>query len=148
MTEDSSHSQESQISEASEVHVDKLLNLNSYLKSAGLSPVKQLQGSFMSSMRTQRRYLQKANECLSLVIEAICPNEKEQFKEMFVQSLTSPSLQKNDIAGVDVHVLKDIYDRAETWSFRRQILSILASEHSYSQVKQVHAFVCLLVFFS
>ncbi|VDI78120.1 Hypothetical predicted protein [Mytilus galloprovincialis] len=139
ITEDSS--QNSQISDSSLVQTDKLSNLNIFLQQSGVSPVKHMQGSFLSSERTQRRYLQKANDCLAVVIEAICPKEKEAFMEKFVEShCKSTAVENNQSSrscGVNVSILKEIYDRAETWTFRRQILSILAFEHTYSQMKQM-----------
>ncbi|CAG2248591.1 unnamed protein product [Mytilus edulis] len=138
ITEDSS--QNSQISDSSLVQTDKLSNLNIFLQQSGVSPVKHMQGSFLSSERTQRRYLQKANDCLAVVIEAICPKEKEAFMEKFVESLCKSTAVENNQSsrscGVNASILKEIYDRAETWTFRRQILSILAFENTYYAAKK------------
>ncbi|CAC5418193.1 unnamed protein product [Mytilus coruscus] len=69
ITEDSS--QNSQISDSSLVQTDKLSNLNIFLQQSGVSPVKHMRGSFLSSERTQRRYLQKANDCLAVMIPGL-----------------------------------------------------------------------------
>ena len=34
--------------------------------------------------------------------------------------------------------LKEIYSKAETWTLQRQILSVIVSDRSFSEVKQVN----------
>lgn len=84
-------SQESQASEASVSGVDRLSKLNEFLSICNASPIKKIREPFeTSSERTKRRYAAKATECLTLLLETICPGESDDLKDaMFLKCESS-----------------------------------------------------------
>ena len=123
---------DSQLSEASACDALKLEALNNFLSLAGSSPVKELQGSIReASTRTQLRYIEKAKLCANLMFNTLCPNEGD--------FLMSEVLKRSQCAceNVTLSCLVEIYKRAETWTLQRQILSIIAAEHSYDDIQKV-----------
>lgn len=82
-----------------------------------------------SSDRSKKRYIDKANQCLDLVFNTICPGEGETLKTALLSS------EKDE--DVTLETLVSIYQRAETWMFQRQILSIICIKHKFEEVKKV-----------
>ncbi|CAC5425258.1 unnamed protein product [Mytilus coruscus] len=123
----------SQISESSICNSMKLEALNSLLSFSGLSPVKELQGQISdASRRTQQRYIEKARQCLDVMCNTICPRGGEFLKSALLIEDETDQSEK-----VTLEVLVEIYKRADTWDFQRQILSIIADQHSLDDVKKV-----------
>ena len=120
----------SQFSEASEMNISRLESLNNFLLLCNMSPVKQLANLLLqSSERTMNRYLAKARQCFSAVAETISPNEGS----LILKSLLHEE-QENEPCQ---DLLKDIYLNADSWQFRRQILSIIIAQMSFGKAQQV-----------
>ena len=111
-----------------------LLFINSVL--SNISPIKERRVALESSERTKNRCLAKALQCLSAACETICPGEGSLLKSMVCQSIS----QETQFVPVNEtsKILVDIYNSADSWTFRRQILSILTENHSYQDMKQVY----------
>ena len=129
---DQSFSQEtdySQFSEASACVSDKIEKLNDFIGLSGVSPVKKLQGTLQtSSTRTIQRYKLKARQCINTVLETMCPGESS-----FLLSEIFPEPAKDNT----VETLCEIYSKADTWMFKRQVLSILTEQLNYDSLKKV-----------
>ncbi|XP_061170628.1 uncharacterized protein LOC133180030 [Saccostrea echinata] len=126
-------SQENQVSEASISGIDHLSKLNEFLAACNKSPVKTLRESFVSSSeRTRRRYAAKANECLSLLLETICPGESDALKDAMFSKLEKSYTHYESPALVEA--LTESYLKAETPTVRRQILSILTTQISFQDI--------------
>ena len=87
-----------------------------------------------SSDKTINKYVLKTKECLNVIYDVICPGEGEHLKEIFLNSLGKVKVNPVDET---TFILKEIYMSADTWSFRRQILSVLAANKSYDELKKV-----------
>ncbi|VDI23285.1 Hypothetical predicted protein, partial [Mytilus galloprovincialis] len=110
----SSQELSSQATEASVVNIGKLEKLNDFLQTAGCSPVKYLQSSFTDcSERSERRYIQKAKDCVDLVLSTICPGEGDILAEVLFPSTND---QKNQMLAADplLMALTDSFNQAET----------------------------------
>ncbi|XP_062572463.1 uncharacterized protein LOC134234419 [Saccostrea cucullata] len=126
-------SQESQVSEASISGIDRLSKLNEFLAACNKSPVKTLRESFVSSsQRTRRRYAAKANECLSILLETICPGESDALKDAMFSKLETSYTHYESPALIEA--LTESYLKAETPTIRRQILSVLTTQASFQDV--------------
>ena len=125
-------SQESQASEASVCVMDRLCKLNDFLHACNTSPIRALREPFnCSSERTKRRYAAKANECLSLLLETMCPGESDGLKDaLFSRSCSQSGSESPEF----IEALVESYLRAETTTVRCQILSILSSHFSFSEI--------------
>lgn len=119
----------SQVSEASVCVIEKLDKLNEFLSLSGISPVKKIQGPLESaSARTIQRYKLKARQCLNSVFETICPGEAPFLEaELYPESLKDNTMK----------TLLEIYTKADTWMFRRQVLSILTEQLNYDALRKV-----------
>ncbi|CAG2256336.1 unnamed protein product [Mytilus edulis] len=119
----------SQVSEASVCVIEKLDKLNEFLSLSGISPVKKIQGPLESaSARTIQRYKLKARQCLNSVFETICPGEAP-----FLEAELYPELLKDNT----MKTLLEIYTKADTWMFRRQVLSILTEQLNYDALRKM-----------
>ncbi|VDI16834.1 Hypothetical predicted protein [Mytilus galloprovincialis] len=133
----SSQELSSQATEASVVNIGKLEKLNDFLQTAGCSPVKYLQSSFTDcSERSQRRYIQKAKDCVDLVLSTICPGEGDLLAEVLFPSTND---QKNQMLAADplLMALTDSFNKAETWTLRQQLLSIISKDKSFDEVSML-----------
>lgn len=113
--------------------VDRFGKLNEFLGACNLSPIKTLKDPFQtSSDRTKRRYVAKANECLSLLLETMCPGEGDSLKDaMFAKY--SKSYISYDSPEI-VTALIDSYMKAETSSVRQQLLSIISIHYNFQDI--------------
>lgn len=125
----------SDVSEASVSAVGRLEKLNSYLDLSGISPVKETTVSLSSCSRTQKnRYIDKAFQVFSAVCDNICPGEGEQLQDLVFRSVLPYNQPQLDNTS---RILIDVYRTADTWTFKRQILSILSQNYSYKDIKSV-----------
>lgn len=113
--------------------VDRLLKLNEFLSICNASPIKKIREPFEhSSERTKRRYAAKATECLTLLLETICPGESDDLKDaMFLKCESSYT---DFDAPECIKALVDSFLKAETPTVRLQILSILANHYSFKDI--------------
>lgn len=113
--------------------VDRLSKLNEFLSICNASPIKKIREPFeTSSERTKRRYAAKATECLTLLLETICPGESDDLKDaMFLKCESSYT---DFDAPECIKALVDSFLKAETPTVRLQILSILANHYSFKDI--------------
>ncbi|XP_076086616.1 uncharacterized protein LOC143057233 isoform X2 [Mytilus galloprovincialis] len=134
-SQETQQSQNSQASEASVANIDRLGKLNEFLQACNTSPVKKIREPLSdSSERTQRRYTEKANECLSLLLETMCPGEGEQLKENIFSKVEKNMTRIDSPQFIDA--LVESYMRAETSTVRCQILSILSSHSKFEDINK------------
>ena len=67
----------------------------------------------------------------------MCPREGHILQEMYLSRLTQNNTSGTEHIDKTASLLSKIYNEAETWYFRRQILSILAQHYGYDTVKEV-----------
>ncbi|XP_071162572.1 uncharacterized protein [Mytilus edulis] len=126
---------DSQYSEASVCVMDKLQKLNSFLAISDVSPVKEKLIPLSSSTdKTKQRCLSKALECMSAICETICPGEGDL---LFKSVISAHKPEKSSTLDQTALILRDIYISAETWSLRRQILSVLSRNYSFNEVREM-----------
>ncbi|XP_076106707.1 uncharacterized protein LOC143075235 [Mytilus galloprovincialis] len=126
---------DSQYSEASVCVMDKLQKLNSFLAISDVSPVKEKLIPLSSSTdKTKQRCLSKALKCMSAICETICPGEGDL---LFKSVISAHKPEKSSTLDQTALILKDIYISAETWSLRRQILSVLSRSYSFNEVREM-----------
>ncbi|XP_062603058.1 uncharacterized protein LOC134264790 [Saccostrea cucullata] len=125
---------DSQISEASILKISRLESLNTFLAQCDVSPIKKLTNPLtVSSDRTKKRYLEKAKQCISVVLETVSPNEGE----ILWKSILADQEKKEDLENdQSLNVLKEIYSKGETWQFRRQVLSIIVQQMSFEEAQE------------
>ena len=114
------------------MNITRLESLNNFLLQCNVSPVKKLTKELTeSSDRTKQRYMAKAKQCISAVLDTISPNEGD----LLLKSVLLE--QQNTVHDVSLDVLKEIYQRAETWQFRRQVLSIIVKQMTFEEAQAV-----------
>ncbi|CAC5406365.1 unnamed protein product [Mytilus coruscus] len=130
---------DSQYSEASVCMMDKLQRLNSFLATSDVSPVKEkLIPLLASTDKTKQRCVSKALQCMSVICETICPGEGDTLKNLMFKSVFSAHKpEKSSTLDETALILKDTYNSAETWTLRRQILSVLSRNYSFDEVREV-----------
>ena len=131
---DETDNMESQQSEDSVCGISRTELFNKFLSISGMSPVKTLKVPLVeASLRTQRRYIQKAKKCVDIMLETISPGDVEFMKKKM--------LLKSEDNDTSLEVLFEIYKEADSWTTQRQILSIIVQHHDYEDVKKVCVFV-------
>ena len=112
------------------MEVDKRESLNNFLSHFDISPVKEPKKLFsISSERSQRRYTNKAKQCIDSILTVICPNESDLLYSTMLKHVE----EKSDL------IMKEIYLQGESWQFRRQILSILVQQKSFEECQKVYS---------
>lgn len=130
-----SDSQQSQSSVCNQVRLNMF---NQILLSFNKSPVKQIQTSLTTcSERTQRRYTSKVRDCVRVICKTFCPGEGNVLHDMFMTTIGKNMQSSTENTAV---LLADIYKSAETWTFKRQILSILAEDYNFDALSQEHVY--------
>ena len=127
----------SQETDASIVRVDRLQKLNEFLEVCGISPVKCLKESLeRSSERTKRRYFSKANECITAVLKTVCPEDISLIRKSLFEK---PSIPEKDTSSSFLEAIASSYMKANTFTLRRQLLSITTNDYSFAEVSaQIH----------
>ncbi|CAC5386464.1 unnamed protein product [Mytilus coruscus] len=130
---------DSQYSEASVCMMDKLQRLNSFLATSDVSPVKEKLIPLLSSTdKTKQRCVSKALQCMSAICETICPGEGDSLKDLLFKSVFSAHKpEKSSTLDETALILKDTYNTAETWTLRRQILSVLSRNYSFDEIREM-----------
>ncbi|XP_076090297.1 uncharacterized protein LOC143062512 [Mytilus galloprovincialis] len=127
-------SQLSQSSEASVSNSLQLESLNKFLSISGISPVKELSIYIKdSSTRTQQRYISKAKQCMELMFSTICPGEENFIKKAVLNDMSTKTMEENAI----LETLVEIYKRADSWTFQRQILTTIVKDMELQDVQKL-----------
>ncbi|XP_062619047.1 uncharacterized protein LOC134280620, partial [Saccostrea cucullata] len=121
-------------SQASVSRYDRLEKLNEFLKACDLNPFQHLSESLENlSDRTKRRYLQKISECIEAILNTVCPEDVEFVKsDLFGGNEKAHSEETTPLL---LSSVSDAYLKANTSALRRQLLSILTGQYSFSEVK-------------
>ncbi|XP_062597521.1 uncharacterized protein LOC134258946 [Saccostrea cucullata] len=128
-------SQETVVSEASVSNSSKLEALNHYLALSNVSPIKECQVYLQhSSNRTKQRYINKAKQCLDLILTTICPGEEEFLRRSVLNDIQLDSVEEENAI---LETLVEIYNGANSWAFQRQILSTIVKDKDFSAVKEL-----------
>lgn len=129
---------DSQQSQSSVCNQVRLNMFNQILLSFNKSPVKQIQTSLTTcSERTQRRYTSKVRDCVRVLCKTFYPGEGNVLHNMFMTTIGKNMQFSTENTAV---LLADIYKSAETWTFIRQILSILAEDYNFDALSQEHVY--------
>ena len=116
--------------------IQKLEQLNTILELSSVSPVKECHIPLTSALGTQKtRYIDKAIKVFSLVCESICPGEGDELQSLVCRSVNPAS--RSPVLDDTSKILIDVYRTAETWTSKRQVLSILSQIYSFQDVKSV-----------
>ncbi|XP_052098399.1 uncharacterized protein LOC127733128 isoform X1 [Mytilus californianus] len=75
---------------------------------------------------------------MSLICETICPGEGDTLKDLMFKSVFSAHKpEKSSTLDETALILKDTYNSAETWTLRRQIISVLSRNYSFDEVREM-----------
>ena len=127
----------SQETDASIVRVGRLQKLNEFLEVCGIIPVKCLKESLERSIEsTKRRYFSKANECITAVLKTVCPEDISLIRKSHFEK---PSIPEKDTSSSFLEAIVSSYMKANTFTLRRQLLSIATNDYSFAEVSaQIH----------
>lgn len=102
------------------------------METCDISPVKCLTESLeKSSERTKRRYLSKANTCITALLNTICPDDSEFIKKSLFGEQEN---DKNKTTSSLLDAIVSSYMVANTSTLRRQLLSIATNDYSFAEV--------------
>ena len=92
---------------------------------------KQVKGRSAANVR-------KTHQAVGAVLEEVAPNQSSQLWQSFVESNPYPRDTKkkgDDFDTALIKALTEFYQNASTWRIRRQILSIMADNFTFSVLK-------------
>lgn len=116
-------------------HEEKFEKLNDFLTVCGVSPVKCMLNRMQdSSERTQRRYYAKANQCVSLVLDTIFGDQDSDSIKQHLFSEVENLEEDKESPEQFLQAVADTYMKAESWCFRRQLLSVVTIDFSFEEV--------------
>ena len=133
-------SQESREDDVNFVQDESLKQLNRFLQVRDISPVRHALSVPWNAAqsRTKRRYLRKAEQCVSAVLEVLAPKDSNclwrELCEREVNQRTTGGKSWKDVELLQAFA--ESYLNAQHWSTRRQILSILADKLSFKEVQE------------
>jgi len=122
------------------VQDESLKQLNRFLQVRDISPVRHTLSLPWNSAqsRTKRRYLRKAEQCVSAVMEVLAPEDSNclwtELCEREVNRRTTDGKSWKDVELLQAFA--ESYLNAQHWGTRRQILSILADKLSFKEVQE------------
>lgn len=120
----------SQGTDASVIRVERLQKLNDFLDICNISPIKCLTESLeQSSERTKRRYTSKARNCITALLDTICPGETEFLSNCLFNESGSTKNESTLLSAV-----ASSYLTAETPTLRYQLLSIITKDYSFEEI--------------
>lgn len=118
--------------------------LNRFLQLRDISPVRaSLSVPWREAQeRTKRRYMRKAEQCISAVLEVLAPEDAisllnevcERHATSNKETATAPPRSVNDVELIEAFA--ESYLSAKHWSTRRQILSMMADKLSFVELKE------------
>ena len=120
--------------------------LNRFSQLRDVSPVRNLLSLSWKAAkeRTKRRYLRKAEESISAMLEVIAPGSSHDlWKELWDRHMNAVCREREDEVGgrseKEMELLEafaESYLNAQHWSNKRQILSLMADKLSLSQLRE------------
>ena len=107
--------------------------LNKFLIAKDVSPIKHSLTIPWeeASERTKRGYVRTAKQVVEACLEEIAPNDSD----MLFHSLYESSESDNTVDSALLKALAECYNNAQHWSTRRQVLSIMADQVTFKQLK-------------
>lgn len=81
--------------------------------------------------RTQRYFRKKVNECIDVVLDCIAPGQSSELKTLLGTPETTEETE--DLKSILIH----IYEEADSWYTKRQVLSIFVNRYTKSELKQL-----------
>ena len=120
----------------------KLVFLNNFLRNASegsVSPVRsQLQSDFQEiSSRTSRYYNRKALQAVDAVLDAIAPGQSTQLIQQLVERYAKQNTNVDVPENTLLSRLVKLYDEADSWYTRQQILSTFVSSYSKTELLRI-----------
>ena len=114
--------------------------LNRFLQGRDISPVRHALSVPWNEAkdRTKRRYLRKAEQCVSAVLTVLAPEDSKCLWEELCEGRgnlrTTGGKSRKDLELLDAFA--ESYLNAQHWSTHRQILLILADKLSFKELKE------------
>ncbi|CAH3024552.1 unnamed protein product [Porites evermanni] len=107
--------------------------LNKFLIAKDVSPIKHSLTIPWeeASERTKRGYIRTAKQVVEACLEEIAPNDSD----MLFHSLYESSESDSTVDSALLKALAECYNNAQHWSTRRQVLSIMADQVTFKQLK-------------
>ena len=122
------------------VQSESLKQLNRFLQLRDTSPVRHVLSVpwNVAQSRTKRRYLRKAEQCASAVMEVLAPEDSNcLWRELCEREVNRRTTGGKSCKEVELlQAFAESYLNAQHWSTRRQILSILADKLSFKEVQE------------
>lgn len=122
------------------VQGESLKQLNRFLQLRDTSPVRHVLSVpwNVAQSRTKRRYLRKAEQCASAVMEVLAPEDSNcLWRELCEREVNRRTTGGKSCKEVELlQAFAESYLNAQHWSTRRQILSILADKLSFKEVQE------------
>ena len=119
---------------------ESLKQLNRFLQLRDTSPVRHVLSVpwNVAQSRTKRRYLRKAEQCASAVMEVLAPEDSNcLWRELCEREVNRRTTGGKSCKEVELlQAFAESYLNAQHWSTRRQILSILADKLSFKEVQE------------
>lgn len=108
--------------------------LNEFLASRDISPIRHSLGTPWgdASHRTKRFYTRKARQAVNACLSEIAPEESE----MLFTSLIKSNSEESGVDSSLMECLTECYNNADSWSARRQILSIMVDKVSFKDLQR------------
>lgn len=115
--------------------------LNRFLQLRDISPVRHSLTVPWNEAheRTQRRYVRKAKQCISAVLEILTPEDSTSLWKALSETSAADQdkvAPKSDKELELLEVYAESYATAQHWSTRRQILSMMADKISFKELKE------------
>ena len=106
--------------------------LNKFLIAKDVSPIKHTLTIPWeeASERTKRGYIRTAKQVVEACLEEIAPNDSDM-----LHSLYESSESDSTVDSALLKALAECYNNAQHWSTRRQVLSIMADQVTFKQLK-------------
>ena len=120
------------------------MQLNRFLKLRDVSPVRHTLSVPWNTAheRTKRRYLRKAEQCISAILDVLAPeNSQELWTELCDRHTLSTESHvavegRSEKETVLLSAFAESYLNAQHWSTRRQILSLMADKLSLKEMRE------------
>lgn len=130
--------------EGSSLDNESQVQLNRFLQLRDVSPVRHTLSVPWNTVheRTKRRYLRKAQQCISAMLDVLAPeNSQELWTELCDRHAVSSESQvvveeRSEKETELLSAFAESYLNAQHWSTRRQILSLMADKLSLKEMRE------------
>ena len=130
--------------ESSSLDNESQMQLNRFLHLRDVSPVRHMLSVPWNTAheRTKRRYLRKAQQCISAMLDVLTP---ENLQELWTELCDRHAVRRESQVVVEgrseketeiLSALAESYLNAQHWSTRRQILSLMADKLSLKEMRE------------